>query len=128
MAQLPNPQLNPVVDGSGRLTREWLLPFQQIINSLAQTTSNTADIAALQAEIDAIPTVSTSGIVVSVSGNLTTRTLIAGANITLTNPDGTGGDITIEATGVTDIPSLVLYDDTGRALFDENGLELDDGA
>jgi hypothetical protein len=56
----------------------------------------------VDADLTALGNVSTTGLIVRTgAGAFATRTLVAGTNITLTNPDGTGDNITINATAGT---------------------------
>lgn len=51
-------------------------------------------------DLDALAALSGTGIVVRTgSGTAATRTLVAGTNITITNPSGVAGDITIDSSG-----------------------------
>jgi len=52
--------------------------------------------------------------------DVTTRTLQAGANITITNPDGVNGDPVISSTA-TGGGDSVIYDHTGRAMLTGDG-------
>lgn len=72
--------------------------------------------AATVAILDAV--LAGTGLVTVVGGVLVARTLVAGTNITITNPTGAAGNPVISATGA---PDGVLYDNTGRALLTGSG-------
>jgi hypothetical protein len=94
----------------------------------------TAAIAALQAQITALNNLigvpanaaltalmaGADGIVVHSGTSLIARSLTAGANITITYPDGVAGNPVIASTASGGGDS-VLYDDTGRAILTDTG-------
>lgn len=85
--------------------------LQNSVTALATT------VAAIQDITDALTAV--SGLVAMVGGVPTGRTLVEGSNVTITNPDGVGGDPVISV----DVPSAdsILYDGQGRALLTHSG-------
>jgi hypothetical protein len=96
-------------------------------------TSNDAAIAALQAQITALTLAigipanqalvalmaGSDGIVVHSGASLITRSLTAGANITITYPDGVSGNPVIASTASGG--DTVLYDDIGHAMLTDTG-------
>jgi hypothetical protein len=81
-----------------------------------------AQVALLATEIGALLALLSNpanGIVVKSGSALITRTLVEGANITITNADGTGGDPVISA--ITPSADGVLYDGEGRAMLTGDG-------
>jgi hypothetical protein len=61
-----------------------------------------------------------NGLVVKIGPDgVTTRTLQAGANITITNPDGVGGDPVVSATAAGG--DTFIWDNTGRTILTEDG-------
>jgi hypothetical protein len=124
-------------------TRRRIEIIEGLINSLSTssgTSSTTAAIlATLQAQIAAIPAPEAAnaaltalmaggdGLVVHSGAALIVRTLQAGANITITYPDGVLGNPLIAATVPTDLDGM-LYDDTGRVFLTDAGREIFTGA
>lgn len=101
-----------------------------MVNATVQAVSGTgvslnalrAQVALLATEIGALLALlssPTNGIVVKSGASLIARTLVAGANITITNADGTAGDPIIAA--VTPSADGVLYDGEGRAMLTGDG-------
>ena len=103
---------------------ERLITLLQSTSSGSSTSSSTVTalraqvtlMAATVALVDAL--LASTGVVAVTGGVLVARTLVAGANITITNPTGAAGDPVISASGALD---NVLYDDSGRALLTGDG-------
>lgn len=98
---------------------------QAASGSNVSLTALRAQVALLATEIGALLALlssPTNGIVVKNGAALITRTLVEGANITITNADGTAGNPTISAV-LPPVPSAdgVLYDETGRAILTGDG-------
>lgn len=70
------------------------------------------DIEAHDVDLDALAALSGTGYIVRTgSGTATTRTLQAGTNISISNPDGVAGDSTISVTGSLGVSQAVITGD-----------------